>query len=189
MDESGSYDMFDGDAKIGEADIAILDAFDPSGYPGCPSEWNGKTVLEIEGFGVFGDGEDLHGRGYGRLGLQKCYELAQKLSEGRMVVHATWGAGSFYEHCGFKGMNKGREGIKYFEPNPETLQLLFLTPPRKIEQTFQLKKRPKEDFEFNMDEFLSNLQESGTKKKEEKTDQKLKSSPVIFFNRGGNGGL
>ena len=84
---------------------------------------------------------------------------------------------------------KIREGIKYFEPNPETLQLLFPTPPRKIEQTFQLKKRPKKDFEFNMDEFLSNLQESGVKKKEEKTDQKLKSSPVIFFNRGGNGGL
>ena len=189
MDESGSYDMFDGDAQIGEADIAVLDTFESSNYPGCPSEWNGKTVLEIEGFGVFGDGEDLHGKGYGRLGLQKCYELAQKLSEGRMVVHATWGAGPFYEHCGFKGMNKGKEGIKYFEPNLETLQLLF-PPPKKINQAFQLKKRPKEDCEFDMREFLSDLKESGAQKEEKNTEQQLKSLSIISLNKhGGNGGM
>lgn len=49
----------------------------------------------------------------------------EKGCEGRMEVHATWGAGSFYEHCGFIGKEKGEPGIKYFDPTPENIEKLY----------------------------------------------------------------
>lgn len=113
------YDMFDGDTKIGTCNISIHPKYD--GYQ-CPDSWKDKPVLEIDGFGTVGS----QGKGNGRAGLQECYELSQHMGcEGRMVVHATWGAGSFYEHCGFKGNNSGKPGIKYFEPTSENLEKLF----------------------------------------------------------------
>lgn len=114
-----AYDMFDGDTKIGTCNISIHPKHDS--YQ-CPASWKDKPVLEIDGFGTVG----FHGKGYGRAGLQKCYELSQQMGcEGRIVVHATWGAGSFYEHCGFNSNNLGKPGIKYFEPTPENLKKLF----------------------------------------------------------------
>ena len=89
-----AYDMFEGDTKVGTCNISIHSQY--SGFQ-CPDTWKDKSVLEIDGFGTF------QRNGYGRAGLQKCYELSQQMGcEGRIVVHATWGAGSFYEHCGFR---------------------------------------------------------------------------------------
>lgn len=114
-----AYDMFDGDIKIGTCNISIHPKHD--GYQ-CPASWKDKPVLEIDGFGTVG----YQGKGSGRAGLQECYELSQHMGcEGRMVVHATWDAGSFYEHCGFKSNNPGEPGIKYFEPTSENLEKLF----------------------------------------------------------------
>lgn len=112
-----AYDMFAGDTKVGTCNISIHPQY--SGFQ-CPDTWKDKSVLEIDGFGTF------QRNGYGRAGLQKCYELSQQMGcEGRIVVHATWGAGSFYEHCGFNSYNPGKPGIKYFEPTPENLEKLF----------------------------------------------------------------
>lgn len=113
------YDMFYGGTKIGTCSISIHSKHD--GYK-CPDSWKDKPVLEIDGFGTVGS----QGKGYGRAGLQECYELSQHMGcEGRIVVHSTWEAGSFYECCGFKGNNPGKPGIKYFEPTSENLQKLF----------------------------------------------------------------
>lgn len=112
-----AYDMFEGDTKVGTCNISIHPQY--SGVQ-CPETWKDKPVLEIDGFGTF------QRNGYGRAGLQKCYELSQQMGcEGRIVVHATWGAGSFYEHCGFNSDNPGQPGIKYFEPTSENLEKLF----------------------------------------------------------------
>ena len=112
-----AYDMFEGDTKVGTCNISIHPQY--SGFQ-CPETWKDKSVLEIDGFGTF------QRNGYGRAGLQKCYELSQQMGcEGRIVVHATWGAGSFYEHCGFNSDNPGQPGIKYFEPTSENLEKLF----------------------------------------------------------------
>lgn len=114
-----AYDMFDGDIKVGICNISIHpqhDAFK------CPDSWKGKPVMEIDAFGS----TEAQDHGFGRAGLQQCYEKSLELGcEGRIVVHATWGAGSFYEHCGFQSDNLGKPGIKYFEPTPENLAKLF----------------------------------------------------------------
>ena len=155
----GSYDMFDGETKVGSLDVALIKAFPVAGYPGCPDAWNGKPVLEIEGIGVFGLENAGHGRGYGRFGLQACYKLAQNLSEGRMVVHAIWKAGPFYEHCGFRGLHAGEEGIKYFEPTQKALCALF-PKGKEMPPTFTIKKRPRENFQFDF-ELFNKMQNDG----------------------------
>lgn len=140
-----AYDMFAGDTKVGTCNISIHPQY--SGFQ-CPDTWKDKSVLEIDGFGTF------QRNGYGRAGLQKCYELSQQMGcEGRIVVHATWGAGSFYEHCGFNSDNPGKPGIKYFEPTPENLEKLFKG---RKKDNFLLKENIP-DFsafaDFNLDDF------------------------------------
>jgi len=194
-EKSEAYNMFDGEQKVGEADVTVLAAFEPSKYPGCPEAWKGKSVLEIEGFGIFGIDGGGHGRGYGRAGLQECYKLAQEVSDGRMVVHATWGAGPFYEHCGFKGEQAGKEGIKYFEPTEEALGALF-PKGRGVHARLSLQKKPPEDFQFDFEGIQLDdigVAPEATPKKGisarldgEKTPTKTSRN---FPNRGGNDGM
>ena len=64
--------------------------------------------------------------GNGRLCLQALYELSrQRGCGGRIQVFADLGAAPFYEHCGFRGGNVGERGLKYFDPTPQNLSLLF----------------------------------------------------------------
>lgn len=44
---------------------------------------------------------------------------------GRIHLVATNGAGAFYEKCGFIGLQEAQDGLKYFDPIPERLDLLF----------------------------------------------------------------
>ena len=161
-----AYDMFEGDTKVGTCNISIHPQY--SGFQ-CPDTWKDKSVLEIDGFGTF------QRNGYGRAGLQKCYELSQQMGcEGRIVVHATWDAGSFYEHCGFNSNNQGKPGIKYFEPTPENLEKLF----KGGEKDNFLLKENIPDFsafaDFNLDDF-----------EQHKSDQKRSDNnkrPELDFN-------
>ena len=86
-----------------------------------------KPFLEIANF----DFSNFQGQGFGRMGLQKMYQLSKILgAEGRISLDAQKKATSkkdptfFYEHCGFKG-NEGESGRKYFDPSPENVGLLF----------------------------------------------------------------
>jgi len=148
---TGAYDLFDGEIKVCLIDVEKIDHFQSSKYANIPCEWEGKPVLEIEGFGVIGE----HGKGYGRIGLQECYKLAQKISEGRIIVDATWGAGPFYEHCGFKGVKEGEPGIKYFEPTPEAIKALF--PEKQNSKNQCLLKERESDLDFQMDFQLDDI--------------------------------
>ena len=125
-----SFDMMDGDVKVGMMQISVHKQKKASRGKNqiYPDSWfigyseQLKPVLEIDGFGTIG----YHGRGYGKAGLQRAYEMSiEHGCGGRIEVHATWGAGSFYEHCGFVGKNKGEPGIKYFEPTKENIAMLY----------------------------------------------------------------
>lgn len=118
----GSYSVYNGEEIIGSCSIQTHQYFD---YPDCPNLWKGKPVLEITGLGITEEVHAFHS-GYGRSMLLACYEYSQKIGcEGRIAVPATWGNGSFYEHCGFRGDKPGEDGMKYFEPTPENIEKLF----------------------------------------------------------------
>ena len=138
------FDMKDGDETVGN--IAVSVHKQKEEFRGenqvYPDSWfiddkHLKPILEIDGFGTCGFSEVddsgnpivYQGKGYGRAGLQRAYEISlEKGCEGRMEVYATWGAGSFYEHCGFACMdnkNRGHPGIKYFEPTKENIAKLY----------------------------------------------------------------
>lgn len=126
--EMYSFDMVDGEKSVGEVYISIHRKKRDRGQQIYPASWfvdnsdQLKPILEIDGFGTIGNS----GAGYGRAGLQRAYEMSlEKGCEGRMEVHATWGAGSFYEHCGFIGKEKGKPGIKCFEPTQENIEKLY----------------------------------------------------------------
>ena len=127
--EMYSFDMLDS-KKIGEIHISIhkkktdiqkeKHTYPDSFYIEDSNQL--KPILEIDGFSTIGNS----GGGYGRAGLQRAYEMSvEKGCEGRMEVHATWGAGAFYEHCGFMGKEKGKPGVKYFEPTSENIKKLY----------------------------------------------------------------
>ena len=89
-----------------------------------------KPFLEVTNF----DFSNFQAKGFGRMGLQKMYQLSQKLgAEGRIYLTAKKKETSlrepatFYEHCGFKG-NEGHDCRKYFTPNPENIHALFSKP-------------------------------------------------------------
>lgn len=79
-----------------------------------------KPVLEITGLLT------EKNRGNGRLCLQALYERSvYEGCEGRMQLIANFDSGCIYEHCGFKGEEQGKDGLKYFDPTPENIQSLF----------------------------------------------------------------
>lgn len=128
--EMYAFDMVDGDKTVGQMNVSVHKQKTSSRGESqiYPDSWfigdteQLKPVLEIDGFGTVGN----QGGGYGRAGLQRAYEMSlEKGCDGRVEVHATWGAGSFYEHCGFVGKNKGQPGIKYFEPTEENIVALY----------------------------------------------------------------
>ena len=131
--EMYAFDMVDGDKIVGTMNISVHKQKTSSRGENqiYPDSWfiddseKLKPVLEIDGYGTL----DNQGHGYGRAGLQRAYEMSlDKGCGGRVEVHATWGAGSFYEHCGFVGQNgekNGQPGIKYFEPTEENVAVLY----------------------------------------------------------------
>ncbi len=131
--EMYAFDMVDGDKTVGQMSVSVHKQKTSSRGESqiYPDSWfigdteQLKPVLEIDGFGTI----ENHGKGYGRAGLQRAYEMSlEKGCDGRVEVHATWGAGSFYEHCGFVGKNgekNGQPGIKYFEPTEENVAVLY----------------------------------------------------------------
>lgn len=131
--EMYDFDMVDGDKTVGTMNVSAHKQKTSSRGENqiYPDSWfigdteQLKPVLEIDGFGTVGN----QGGGYGRAGLQRAYEMSlEKGCDGRVEVHATWEAGSFYEHCGFVGKNgekNGQPGIKYFEPTEENIAALY----------------------------------------------------------------
>ncbi len=131
--EMYAFDMVDGDKTVGRMNVSVHKQKTSSRGESqiYPDSWfigdteQLKPVLEIDGFGTI----ENQGHGYGRAGLQRAYEMSlEKGCDGRVEVHATWGAGKFYEHCGFSGRNgenNGQPGIKYFEPTEENVATLY----------------------------------------------------------------
>lgn len=154
--EMYAFDMVDGDKTVGTMNVSVhrqktssrgeSQIYPDSWFIGDTEQL--KPVLEIDGFGTI----ENQGKGYGRAGLQRAYEMSlDKGCGGRVEVHATWGAGSFYEHCGFVGKNKGQPGIKYFEPNKENIAALYKGGKR---ENLSLQTAKPMDFSnFNFDEF------------------------------------
>ena len=87
-----------------------------------------KPFLEITNF----DFSAFQGQGFGRMALQKMYQLSNELgAEGRISLVALkketslYEPALFYEHCGFKGISLGQKGRKYFNPTEKNIKLLF----------------------------------------------------------------
>ena len=154
--EMYAFDMVDGDKTVGQMNVSVHKQKTSSRGESqiYPDSWfigdseQLKPVLEIDGFGTVGN----QGGGYGRAGLQRAYEMSlEKGCEGRVEVHATWGAGSFYEHCGFVGKNEGQPGIKYFEPTEKNIATLYEGGKR---ENLSLQTAKPMDFgDFSLDDF------------------------------------
>ena len=116
-----------------------------------------KPFLEITRYDFF---ENV-GKGYGRWGLQKLYQLSCQLgAEGRISLDAQNHSAGFYEHFGFVGIISGEDGRKYFDPTEENVKALFS---KKADENFILKEnvRPfrKEElkiFKRKLDSFVKN---------------------------------
>ena len=133
------YAFYSGKRAVGHATVRVLrhvfafreqQQFFPNAWfqgesgliGGYYSVANLKPILNITRY----DFKEHQGQGYGRAGLQKMYLLSRRLGcEGRIVLTATNNAGSFYEHCGFYGLNPHQDGEKYFNPQSQTLRKLF----------------------------------------------------------------
>lgn len=129
--EAELFDIFKAYKKIGSCALVIVEnqKSPRSGQQFFPDSWfwakNSDRVfpiLEVTGLETF----QQKGVGNGRLSLQALYELSKnKGCGGRMLVYADFDSAGFYEHCGFKGGEKGKNGFKYFDPTSENLTLLF----------------------------------------------------------------
>ena len=131
--EMHAFDMVDGDKTVGTMNVSVhhqktssrgeKQIYPDSWFIGETEQL--KPILEITGLGTIWH----QGEGYGRAGLQRAYEMSlEQGCDGRVEVHATWGAGKFYEHCGFVGKNgekNGQPGIKYFEPTEKNIAALY----------------------------------------------------------------
>lgn len=98
-----------------------------------------KPVLEIPAFSF----ENYRKQGYGRAGLQQLFHLSQaKGCEGRIHLLANKEGPAFYEHCGFIGLEAGKNGYKYFDPTPENIAKLFSKQNMSVKMkcTFKAKK-------------------------------------------------
>lgn len=157
--EMYAFDMVDGDKTVGQMNVSVHKQKTSSRGESqiYPDSWfigdteQLKPVLEIDGFGTI----ENQGHGYGRAGLQRAYEMSlEKGCDGRVEVHATWGAGKFYEHCGFVGKNgekNGQPGIKYFEPTEENVAVLYKSGKR---ENLSLQTAKPMDFgDFSLDDF------------------------------------
>lgn len=81
-----------------------------------------NPVMEITGLKAV----SLKGKLYGRLVLQALYTKSVLYGcAGRMQVFTSFGSASFYEDCGFKGKNTGKDELKYFDPTKQSLGKLF----------------------------------------------------------------
>ena len=129
--EGELFDIFESYQKIGSCSYAIVtnQKFPRKTGEVFPKSWfsyknsdDMLPILEIVGLETI----SKKNQGYGRGCLKALYELScKKGCHGRLQVFAAFGSGSFYEHCGFKGIEKGKDGFKYFDPTPESLKLLF----------------------------------------------------------------
>ena len=148
------FDVFSSYRKIGSCAIAFVynqhsprkegQFFPNSWFPNKTSK-EMLPILEITGLETFGQRKS----GNGRLCLQALYELSKRRNcDGRMQVLSDFGSAPFYEHCGFLGGEKGKDGLKYFDPNPQNFSLLFPSGIEKSEFRFipvSIKKSPKDE--------------------------------------------
>ena len=128
--EGETFDIFESYQKIGRCSYTVVqdqkyeertDKFFPDSWFHYKKSGDMRPILEIIDFKTI-----KKNQGYGRLCLMALSKLSQKKGcEGRLQVIATADSGAFYEHCGFKGLEKGKDGYKYFDPSLENLQLLF----------------------------------------------------------------
>lgn len=154
-----SLDVLDGGIKVAEMQIYIDCNPNPPNGELFPESWfdaqnKVKPFLEILGITTFGNAK----RGYGRAMLQKAYEISKAHGcEGRIKVIATWGAGTFYEHCGFVTPNPnqiGKEGTKYFVPTEKKLEILYA---KKGNSNIEIQlSKPNDWSDFDIENFMSN---------------------------------
>jgi len=158
-----SLDILDNGEKVAEMQIYIDRNPNPSDGELFPESWfdaknKVKPFLEILGITTFGNAK----RGYGRAMLQKAYEISKANGcEGRIKVIATWGAGTFYEHCGFVTPvpnQIGKEGTKYFVPTAKKLEILYA---KKGDFDLEIKPaKPTDWSDFDIEQFMSNAREA-----------------------------
>ena len=159
--EMYAFDMMNGDNTVGQMNVSVHHQKTSSRGENqiYPDSWfigdseQLKPVLEIDVFSTVGN----QGSGFGRAGLQRTYEMSlEKGCGGRVEVHATWEAGSFYEHCGFVGKKKGQPGVKYFEPTEENIAALYKGGKR---ENLSLQTAKPMDFaDFNIDDLLTDAE-------------------------------
>ena len=131
--EGELFDVFSSFQKIGSCGLALVDSqlsprkeeqFFPDSWFMDKKTEKMRHVLEVTVLEAFQQKK----MGNGRLCLQALYDLShQKGCGGRIQVFADLGSVPFYEHCGFKGGTAGKNGLKYFDPTPQNLSLLFPT--------------------------------------------------------------
>lgn len=129
--EGELFDVFRSYQKIGSCALALVEdqlsprkegQFFPDSWFMDKKSEQIRPVLEVTDLETFQQKKSVNGR----LCLQALYELSyQKGCGGRIQVFADFGSASFYEHCGFKGGKVGENGLKYFDPTPQNLSLLF----------------------------------------------------------------
>ncbi|MFI3242519.1 MAG: GNAT family N-acetyltransferase [Alphaproteobacteria bacterium] len=140
FDDIISYDMHNkNNKKVGNCEVSIhKNKKSPRGDEQVyPNSWfvdefsdQLKPYMEIVGFGTVGGDDENRRKGLGREALKAIYNFSiENECAGRMEAHATFGAGGFYEACGFKHLNNknrtqyieegyhNNDGIKFFDPN------------------------------------------------------------------------
>ena len=125
------FDVFNSYRKIGSCAVAfVYDQRSPrKGKQFFPNSWfvnkisqEMLPILEITGLETFGQQKS----GNGRLCLQALCELSKhRHCGGRIQVLSDFNSAPFYEHCGFSGGEVGKDGLKYFDPTPQNITLLF----------------------------------------------------------------
>ena len=125
------FDIFHAYKKIGSCSLSLVESqnsprkeaqFFPDSWFVYRSGNKMLPILEITGL------ETLQRQkiGNGRLCLQALYGLSKRRGcGGRMQVLSDFNSAGFYEHCGFLGGVAGENGLKYFNPTPKNLSLLF----------------------------------------------------------------
>ncbi len=129
--EGEFFDIFESYQKIGSCSYAVVtdQTFPRKTGDFFPKSWflykNLDTMLPVLEI-IELETINKKNKGYGRECLKALFKLSQqKGCHGRLQVFTTCGTGPFYEHCGFKGFEKEKDGFKYFDPTPENLKLLF----------------------------------------------------------------
>ncbi|MDR1693640.1 MAG: hypothetical protein LBR70_00395 [Lactobacillaceae bacterium] len=102
------FNMYDEEKKVGDCAVSIhANMTDNRGEKQLyPDSWYKDKaskellpILEVDGYSTIGS----QGKGYGRLGYQKVYELSVKTGcGGRIITMPTFTAGNFYEKLGMQ---------------------------------------------------------------------------------------